>query len=89
MLTLWRHWQPCRTEKHILLIVTRDVTIQVDGEISEEGDYMKTLQKAIQNAPSLHTGIMRERSSLCLLHSARERKELNIKASEQKINAVS
>lgn len=83
------HLLPCRTEKHVLLVISPDLTLELEGELSEEkGDLMETLRTAIQIAPVPST-LRVQSSSRCLLHSARERKELNAKVSCQKLNADS
>ena len=72
-----------------MLVISPDVTLEIEGELSDErGDLMETLRTAMQIAPA--PSLLRvQSSSRCLLHSARERKELNAKVSRLKLNAVS
>ena len=83
-------FQPGRTEKHILVILSRDVTVNLEEEnpaVGEEEDPHVALRSAMEKGRT--PGAMAaERSSLCLLHSAHERQELEVKASDHRYQMV-
>ncbi|KAK2143095.1 hypothetical protein LSH36_878g01034, partial [Paralvinella palmiformis] len=81
---------PCKTDKHVLLVISHDVNSQVEVSeiLDEEDDYLDKLRVAIQKATQ-SGAVKRESSTLCLLHSARERKDISAKCSENKLNLES